>query len=270
LREGEVNILGGLSQDQNTRTLNGVPGLINIPILGRVLGGENTDRERGDLLIALIPHIVRTPNLSDVDLKGVMSGSDQVVRVSYAPRSAPPGTPVPAPGADKNAPTSPVTTPPTQTAPAVTQPTTPATPTPSGGTRLIFMPAAMQGGPGSPINLTIQAENVQDLFTASPIRVKWDPKVLRLNEIVPGELLARDNQRVTSAKDIRNDAGEAWITMNRLPGAGGVSSSGALATLQFVAIGKGNTSVTITEVGLKNTQLQPITVTAPEATVSIQ
>jgi hypothetical protein len=56
--------------------------------------------------------------------------------------------------------------------------------------------------------------------------VKWDPKVLRLNEITPGELLARDGQQVTSAKDIRNDTGEAWVTMNRLPGAGGVEWSG--------------------------------------------
>ncbi len=94
LREGEVNILGGLTQDQDTKSISGVPGLVNIPILGRLLGSESTDREKGELLIALIPHIVRTPNLSDVDLKGVLAGSDQVVKIGYAPRVAPP----PAPG----------------------------------------------------------------------------------------------------------------------------------------------------------------------------
>lgn len=273
LREGEVNVLGGLSQDQDTRTVNGVPGLVNIPILGRVLGGENVGRDRGDLLIALIPHIVRTPNLSEVDLKGVMSGSDQVVRVTYAPRTAATATPQPggaAPPAGAPVGAAPAPGMPAQTPPATTQPAVPGAPATGGAPRLIFMPGTIQGALSSPVTLTIQAENVQDLFTASPIRLKWDPRVLRLNDIVSGELLARDNQRVTSAKDIRNDAGEAWITMNRLPGAGGVSGTGALATLQFVAIGKGSTKVTVTDFGLKNTQLQPIVVTGPEAEVSVQ
>ena len=93
---------------------------------------------------------------------------------------------------------------------------------------------------------------------------------MRLNEITPGEFLGRDAQKVTSAKDIRNDAGEAWVTMNRLPGAGGVSGTGPLATFQFTAIGKGSTKVTVTDFGLKNTQLQPIVVTGPEVDITVQ
>lgn len=270
LREGEVNILGGLTQESNTSTIAGVPGLVNIPILGRILGGTNTDRERGDLLIALIPHIVRTPNLTDSDLKGVLSGSDQVVKVSYGPR--PSAAVAPAAGSgEKGAPATaqpaPVTPAP---APPTSQPPIPGVPAPSGGPRLVFLPPAVQTQLSGAITITLQAENVQDLFTASPVRLKWDPKVLRLNEVTPGEFLARDNQRVTSAKDIRNDAGEAWITMNRLPGAGGVNGAGALATFSFSAIGKGSTKVTVTDFGLKNTQLQPIVVTGPEVDVNVQ
>lgn len=301
LREGEVNILGGLAQDQDTKALNGIPGLVNIPILGRLLGGETTGKDRGDLLIALIPHIVRTPNLTDVDIKGVLSGSDQVVKVSYAPRAvAPPQASVPekttAPSAPATpAPATPVAPPPVPTAqppipgvpaapagpagpagspvPGVLapsgQPPSPAAPA-AGGSRLLFAPVSAQPQVGGSINFTLQAENVQDLFTASPIRVKWDPKVLRLNEIMPGEFLARDGQRITNAKDIRNDAGEAWITMNRLPGAGGVNGSGPLANLSFSVIGRGSTKIAVTEFGLRNTQLQPIPVTGPEANVNVQ
>ena len=86
LKEGEVNILGGLSQDQKTKSISGIPGLVNIPILGKLLGSESTDKERGELLIAMIPHIVRTPDLTAADLRGVAAGSDQVVRVTYAPQ----------------------------------------------------------------------------------------------------------------------------------------------------------------------------------------
>ena len=35
LREGEVNILGGLNQTPDTVSSSGIPGLINIPVLGK-------------------------------------------------------------------------------------------------------------------------------------------------------------------------------------------------------------------------------------------
>ncbi len=272
LREGEVNILGGLSQEQDTKSIAGVPGLVNIPILGRLLGSESTDKERGELLIALIPHIVRTPNLTDVDLKGVWAGTDQVPKVAYAPhpevQGAPAGgtekiTPAPAPVKPAPAPGAPATAP----SPAL-QPAIPGVPT-ATGPRLDWVPPAAQLQLGGSLNLVLQAQNMEDLFTASPVRIKWDPKVLRLNEITPGDFLSKDGQRITSAKDIRNDAGEAWVTMNRLPGAGGVNGSGPLATFAFTVIGKGNTKVAVTDFGLKNTQLQPIVVTSPEADITV-
>ena len=299
LKEGEVNILGGLSQDQSTKSISGIPGLVNIPLLGKLLGSESTDKERGELLIAMIPHIVRTPDLTAADLRGVAAGSDQVVRVTYAPQAAPPAPTGAPPAATTTVPqtggtggVAPATTP--STAPQTPAPATPAPATtvplppgaapppppapgtqplaaqPSGAPRLLFAPATVETPLGGPVNLTLQVESVSDLFSASPVRIKWDPKVLRLNDITPGDFLSHDNQKITSAKDIRNDAGEAWVTLNRLPGAGGVSGSGALGTFSFTAIGKGKTNVTVTDFGLRNAQLQPINVTAPEVPVAVQ
>jgi type II secretory pathway component GspD/PulD (secretin) len=66
LREGEVNILGGLGESQDSTTLNGIPGLVNIPALGKttLFGASRTERDRQGLIIALIPHIVRTPAIA--------------------------------------------------------------------------------------------------------------------------------------------------------------------------------------------------------------
>jgi general secretion pathway protein D len=263
LREGEVNILGGLSQTSDSKSLSGVPGLVNIPILGRLLGSENTDKERGELLIALIPHIVRTPNYSESDLKAVASGTDLTFKVTYAPSVAPPATPPPGPPSGSP-----------EVAPAVKPPAEPKPPIPGvpapGSARLVFLPPVVSTQVSGAISVTLQAENVQDLFSATPIRIKFDPKQLRLNEITPGELLSRDNQKVNVARDIRNDAGEASITLSRLPGASGVSGSGALATFTFTAIGKGSSPVTLTDFGLKNSQQQPIVVTPPALPVTVQ
>ncbi len=115
----------------------------------------------------------------------------------------------------------------------------------------------------------MNAQNVTDLFAASPIRLKWDPKLLRLNQINPGDFLKQDGQ-TAPVIDIRNDNGEATISLSRITGATGVSGSGALAQLTFSAIGKGAGTVTVTEASLKDTKQQPIAASVSSLTFTVQ
>ncbi len=266
LRDGELTLLGGLSQSTDTKTVNGIPWLVNIPLLGRLFGGESIDKERGDLLIALIPHIVRTPDYSAENLRGVYAGTDQQVRVNYAPKRD--GSAASGPQAAPGSPGAPIVTPPASAMPAAVETAKPEVP--PGSPVVSFSPAAAQVSLSAALSVTLTIDNVKDLFSAAPIRVKWDPTQLRLSDITPGDLLSRDGLRVTSVKDIRNDTGEATLTISRLPGAGGVKGAGGLAMLTFMAIGKGDSKVTVTELGLKNLQLQPVIVAAPELLVKVQ
>ncbi len=87
LKDGEVSLLGGLMSDQDTSVIGGIPGLVNIPILGKYLfGNVSKDKQKEELMIALIPHIVRKPDITGLDLKGIAAGTDQTVKLSYAPR----------------------------------------------------------------------------------------------------------------------------------------------------------------------------------------
>ena len=64
---------------------------------GRVLfGSESKNQQRGDLMIALIPHIVRTPDYTAENLRGIYAGTDQVVKINYAPRADAPAPATPA------------------------------------------------------------------------------------------------------------------------------------------------------------------------------
>jgi len=304
MREGEVNILGGLSQLSDTKTLAGLPGLTDIPVLGGVLfGNTTTDKQNNQLLIALIPHIVRTPDYTAENLRGIYAGTDQTVKLYYAsPREEPagpppaPATPPPsagspgatglpvtnqAPAASQPPlpqslslqlappqPQAPPMTAPPATAPPVTAP--PVTASQAGPSRLSFSPPAIQSTVSSPLTVSVQLENAADVASGSPIKVKFDPMQLRLNDIVPGELLSRDGVRVTAVKDIRNDTGEATLTVSRLPGSPGVSGSGVIATLNFVAVGKGSSRITVADSVLKNSQQENLTVTLGELPVTVQ
>src|SRR5262245_43848155 len=89
MREGEVNVLGGLMQSQQSKTNKGWPLLSSVAILGKLFCWESTDNSVSELLFVLIPHIVRAPEITETNMRGVASGSDTVVRLNYARRPAP-------------------------------------------------------------------------------------------------------------------------------------------------------------------------------------
>jgi Rieske Fe-S protein len=146
----------------------------------------------------------------------------------------------------------------------------PPPPGTGGEARIRFNPPTIQASTGATVQVTIQVENVKDLLSAAPLKIKYDPAQLRLNDMGPGELMTRDGTRVTAVKDIRNDNGEASLTLARPPGSGGVSGSGALAVLNFVAVGKGTSKVTVVDSTLKSAVGQPIGVALGEALVRVQ
>jgi len=60
LKDGETQILAGLIQDSDTRNSAGLPGVSQIPIVGRLFGSNSTDREKSEIVLSITPHIIRT------------------------------------------------------------------------------------------------------------------------------------------------------------------------------------------------------------------
>jgi general secretion pathway protein D len=278
VRDGEVTLLGGLMQTQDSNTTTGIPGLVNIPILGKYLFGSNAkDKSRSELLVAIIPHIVRKPDIDGLDLRGIAAGQDQALKLRYAARveEGPAVTAIPAaPGAAAPAVTAPTPAAPTPIAPTATAPAaaapTATTPTaPASGPGLALNPSTVQAKLSGPVVVTLEATNVTDLAVI-PIKLRWDPKILRLNQATPAALLTKDGNVNPPTLDIRNDSGEATIEMTRVPGVAGVTGSGPLIQLTFAAVGKGSTSIAVTEVNLRNSKKEAISATAPSAVVNVQ
>ena len=292
LKEGEVNILSGLSQNSDSSTVGGLPGLTNIPILGQFLfGSSSKTKTTGELMIALIPHIIRTPDYTAENLKGIYAGSDQVVKLYYAPKTAaeekpaaanppaanPPGNvppsnvpagAVPAATAPQIPPGVPQATAPLSAAPVPTAP--PAqVPAAAGRAQVKFAPAAVEAKQGESVNVSVQIDSAADLFSASPIRIKYDASLLKLNDATPGELFTRDGVHITSVKDIRNEVGEATVTIARAPGTKGISGTGSVLMLNFTAIGKGTGTISLPDFNLKNSELQPVAATPGQIQVKV-
>jgi general secretion pathway protein D len=95
MRDGEASLLGGLSTNSDTSSVAGIPGVANMPVLGYLFGTRSKDRERDDIVIALIPHIVRAPTVNLAD-EGVLAGTERIVKVVRRADTPPPvaATPV--------------------------------------------------------------------------------------------------------------------------------------------------------------------------------
>jgi general secretion pathway protein D len=271
LKEGQASVLGGLLSQQESKTNAGTPGLASIPILGRLFSRDSTDKSTNELLFVLIPHIVRGQEITETNTKGVAAGTDLVVKLNYAPKrvaaAAGPAAvtqPVTSPAAPELTPAAPPAIAPPATAPPATAPpvVSPA--------RVSFAPSPAEGPLGSAITVSLMVENVSDLFTA-PLRLQFDPKVLRLNDVTPGGLLSSDGKPLLPmSKNIMNDTGEVSVTLSRAPGAGGVSGSGTLVNFVFQAQAKGTATVSLPDFALRDSKLQQISGAPPQLTVTVR
>jgi general secretion pathway protein D len=69
LKDGETSILAGLVREDDTKQLDGLPGISDLPLIGRLFGNNSHTRAQTDVILTLTPHIVRVLDLSDSDLQ---------------------------------------------------------------------------------------------------------------------------------------------------------------------------------------------------------
>jgi general secretion pathway protein D len=128
LRDGETNLLAGLIRDDERRTADGIPGLSDLPIVGRLFSHDRRETQETDIVLTLTPHIVRVLQLSEEDLRpfrvgragsnvgGIIDLPLAIEPPGLPPPDVPPPAPPPAPPASPS-PAVPIQPPSPQPAP---------------------------------------------------------------------------------------------------------------------------------------------------------
>lgn len=88
LKDGEVNLLGGILEETTTLNTNGVPVLSRLPLLKYVFGQEDKEKHTNEVVFLLVPHIVRGRVLSALNLKPLDVGAGNNVEVRFPERSS--------------------------------------------------------------------------------------------------------------------------------------------------------------------------------------
>jgi general secretion pathway protein D len=95
LRDGETNMLAGLIRDDERNSLDGVPGLSDLPLVGRLFAHNTKNVTQTDVILTLTPHIVRVLDLTEADLRPFRVGHDSGAPVTEVPAILAPAPPKP-------------------------------------------------------------------------------------------------------------------------------------------------------------------------------
>jgi len=261
LKEGEVNLLGGLMEDSQTQSMSGLPLLAQIPFLKYFFGSDTRDHSEQETVFALIPHIVRGLDVNDSNQQMIDVGTANSLQLRHVSKvESAPATPsiVPAGGA----PAQPGT-------PGPAQPVAPKPAAPAAGTSFLFDPGTLTQTKGSTFTVNIVISGAQNVYSV-PLQLNYDPSKLQLVNVSNGGFLSQDGQTVALVHREDEATGTLQITATRPPNSGGVSGQGTVVTLTFMAKAPGQSPLTITRGGARDPAMQPIMVNGAQAVVTIQ
>jgi general secretion pathway protein D len=69
LRDGETNMLAGLIRDDERNVVNGIPGLSDMPLVGKLFAFNRKQTQETDIVLTLTPRIIRVLELTEADLR---------------------------------------------------------------------------------------------------------------------------------------------------------------------------------------------------------
>ncbi len=232
LHDGETQLLAGLISKDDRTDSSRVPGLGDLPMLGRLFSNQTDNTARTELVLAITPRVLR--NLRRVDA----SEAELWVGTEALPRLRPVGgIRLPATAATA-----------TETAPNTAAPTGPGTPNPTlqAPAEATPPPTLTWSGPaeakvGDTVELKL-ALNAGTAMRGLSVQLLFAKERLQLIEVVEGDYFRRDGVATSFSKggDGKDGRIGAGVLRNQ---ATGVSGQGQVLTLRFKAIAAGAAEV---------------------------
>jgi hypothetical protein len=229
---------------------------------------EQKTRDSTEIIIMLTPHILRMPNITSNNMRGLYTGSETIPRLRTSPNApatgspAPPPAPAPTPGAPPPA-LPPAGQPAVTPAPPNAQPQAPRETT----STLTFSPSPVTLPATETAALNIVG-NGTDFFGVD-LTLSFEPGAVDIREIREGGLLSRDGQIVAFVQRLETESGMVRISLERPPGAAPVSGTGNLVTLVLARGPRGGDStIRVTDFRVRDPQQNVATGRTAEVRIS--
>ncbi len=256
LRDGETAIFGGLLKDEEQKSLQGIWGLADIPLIGRLLGNTRNSKAKTDVILTIRAVLVRKPVLTEQDMAPFNPEDATAKAGPFTPepaKKAPAAAPGPKPAATAVPPPPPLPSQPAQAAPPLPpavspappsdgitekKPAAPNDPPPAPSDLVIFMsPVASEIKMGERVRISLTVSGGKGLSSGT-LELRLPPG-LRLQSVVPGEFITGETG---SLEQFPGKDGVLKLVFRRSPTG---TDSGPFATLELEGLTAGNAPVLI-------------------------
>ncbi len=263
LRDGETAIFGGLLKDEEQKSLQGIWGLADLPIIRQLTSNTRTQKAKTDVILTVRAVLVRKPNLSERDLAPynpddaynetgpfapkkkaapAKAGARPAVKTEpvtpASPTTTPGTTPTTAPAGTPATPTTPAAEPPRSDIQekAPTAPDAAARPAQASDLVIFVSPVVQQAQKGQPVHVSFLVSGGQGLSSGNlDIRVSPNLKLLSASA---GDWL------VGEGGSLDQKPGSDGMKVSFKRNANG-ADSGTLLTLDLEPLTSGNGTVII-------------------------
>jgi len=227
LKDGETQILAGLINDADRKSASKVPGLGQIPILGRLFSSHTDDSLKSEIVLSITPRIVGSTSLPDGGDVEYWAGTESNVRsglLNIKPLGsvAVATTASAAPALRQRPLAQRKDVPPASQPPAVEEQVS------------VSWQGPAQAKPGDMISLTLTAQSQQPLNSLG-LLVSYDARVLRAVDVVEGGFFRQGSAPSALNKTIDQAGGQILLDVSGSAPAG-TSGTGSLITLLFEAL----------------------------------
>lgn len=220
LRDGETQILAGLINDEDRRNANRVPGLGDLPVVGRLFSSVRDDNQKTEIVLSITPRLVRGVARPEAFASQFWSGTETALRTK--PLAL--GLPV--------AKEAPIVVSAAATAAPRVAGATPITAATAGQAVLALRtPGAVKVGETFKLDLLVKSDGT---LRSLPFQLGFDPAALEVVEVAEGQFFKQGGETTNFAANVDRANGRIFVGVGRT-GAGGAKGEESLVTVTFRA-----------------------------------
>lgn len=252
LRDGETNLLAGLLKDEERKTLRGIVGLKNIPIVGSLFSSTDQTIQQTDVILTITPHIIRTIPISEDDLKPLwanLRGVTPAGRIE-SPRPREELSDLESmrqrmleererrrEEARKN--------------------------------QVFLNPSNFEVPANREFRISVNLRSEQEIANMS-ISISFNAQVLRLKDVIQGGIISQLGKAPPFLKNIDNSSGACTIGFTSPEIGKGLKGTGRLANLVFESKNKGESKISVTSVAANSPTGQALSFETRESRVVVR
>jgi general secretion pathway protein D len=250
LKDGETSLLAGLLKDEERKTLRGIAGLKNIPVLGSLFSSTEQSIQQTDVILTIAPHIIRTIPLSAEDLKPLWAN---VGGASPTGRTVSPQ--VEEELAELQLMRERMREEQEREAPPQNQ--------------IFLNPSSFEVPQGREFRISINLRSEEEVGNLS-MTLNFNPQVLSLKDAIKGGFIAQLGEAPPFLKHIDNDSGACTLGFSSPEVGKGIRGTGRVATLIFESKNKGESVISVVDVSANSPGGEALSFQSRDARVTVR